>query len=741
MTATAASELRYLEDRWDEKRAKTLDDPGLLQYRSNLLGADLRITNFGGGNTSSKIQQNDPLDGGERRVLWVKGSGGDLGSIERGGFATLYLDRLLALADRYRGVAHEDEMVDLYPLCAFGRNGVAASIDTPLHGFLPFAHVDHLHPDWAIALAAAANGREKLAEFNRRFHRSLIWLPWQRPGFELGLMMRRAVEQNPGCDGVVLGGHGLFTWGETQHECYRNTVSVIDQLGQFVQEHVDGLGDRIFGGALHGMCADHREMAIDIFPYLRGRVSAEKRMIGSFTDLPEVRRFVNSADAARLAFLGTSCPDHFVRTKIRPLFVPWEAKSGLQGLQREIDQSLGKYRREYAEYYAQFAQRDSPAMRDPNPTVVLVPGLGMFSFGKSKMESRITGEFYVNAVHVMEGATALGSGAPPAVLPQAGPAASSDLFQVHSNYVSLPPSEAFRIEYWALEEAKLRRQPPEKELSRQIAVVVGGGSGIGREVLKLAASRGAHVVAADRDAAGAAISAEQALPASGKDGQLAASVDIRDRAAVRAMLRKTVEHFGGIDVLINTAAVFPTPAPGSTDGKISDEQWAWTLDINVTANHRLVDEAAKIFSAQGLDGCVVLTSSANAVVAKRGSEAYDVSKAALSHLVRELAVALAPQVRVNGVSPATVVKGSTMFPRDRVLASLAKYKIAFEERMSDDELRNLLARFYAQRTLTHRPIEPEDCANAILFLAGPQSRCTSGHLIPVDGGLTEAFLR
>jgi rhamnose utilization protein RhaD (predicted bifunctional aldolase and dehydrogenase)/NAD(P)-dependent dehydrogenase (short-subunit alcohol dehydrogenase family) len=737
MTATAASELRYLEDRWDEQRAKALDDAGLLQYRSNLLGADLRITNFGGGNTSSKIEQNDPLDGAPRRVLWVKGSGGDLGSIERGGFATLYLDRLHALAGRYRGVAHEDEMVDLYPLCAFGRNGVAASIDTPLHGFLPFAHVDHLHPDWAIALAAAANGREKLDEFNRRFHRNLIWLPWQRPGFELGMMMRRAVEQNPGSDGVILGGHGLFTWGETQRECYRSTISVIDQLGQFVQEHVDGLGDRVFGGALGRMCADHREIAIDIFPYLRGRVSAEKRMIGSFTDLPEVRRFVNSADAARLAFLGTSCPDHFVRTKIRPLYVPWDGTSGLEGLKREIDQSLSKYRGEYAEYYAQFAQSDSPGMRDPNPTVVLVPGLGMFSFGKSKMESRITGEFYVNAVHVMEGATALGSGARPAVLPQAGPAASSELFQVHNNYVSLPPSEAFRIEYWALEEAKLRRQPPEKELSRQIAVVVGGGSGIGREVVKLAASRGAHVAAADRDAAGAAVSAEQALASAGKDGRLAVSVDIRDRAAVRAMLRQIVENFGGIDILINTAAVFAT----SADGSVSDEQWAWTLDINVTANHRLVDEAAKIFAAQGLEGCVVLTSSANAVVAKRGSEAYDVSKAALSHLVRELAVAQSPQVRVNGVSPATVVKGSTMFPRDRVRASLAKYKIPFEESTSDEDLRNLLARFYAQRTLTHKPIEPEDCANAILFLAGPQSRCTSGHLFPVDGGLPEAFLR
>ncbi len=529
--------LKYLEDRWDEAVASKLDEPELLRYRSNLLGSDLRITNFGGGNTSSKITQIDPLDGKPKQVLWVKGSGGDLGSIKRSGFATLYMDKLLALANSYRGVDLEDEMVEMYPLCTFGKNSVASSIDTSLHGFLPFPHVDHLHPDWGIALAAAANGHEKMAEFNRRFEHHLIWLPWQRPGFELGMMLQRAVKENPGCDGVVLGGHGLFTWGETQRECYLNTLAIIDQLGQFVMEHVEKKGDKIFGGSAFKMRDDHRELATDIFPYLRGRVSARKRLIGTFTDLPEVQTFINSIDAEKLAFLGTSCPDHFIRTKIRPLYVRWDPSGPVTSLRSTIDQALESYRAEYEKYYAKHALPDSPAVRDPNPTVVLVPGVGMFSFGKNKAESRITGEFYVNAIHVMEGASALESGKQPDELPQSGPAAHTSLFQVHCNYVALPPSEAFRIEYWALEEAKIRRQPPEAQLSRQIAVVVGGGSGIGREVALLAAQRGAHVVVADRDVQGAESVAAEIRASSGKEVALAVPVDIRNRQAIREALK------------------------------------------------------------------------------------------------------------------------------------------------------------------------------------------------------------
>ena len=737
-SSPAVPELRYLKDLWDAELAAKFDEPELLRYRSNLLGADLRITNFGGGNTSSKIIETDPVSGASTEVLWVKGSGGDLGSIQCGGFATLFLDKLVGLKTRYRGVANEDEMVEFYPLCAFGKNSVAASIDTSLHAFLPFRHVDHLHPDWGIAMAATANGLERLAEFNRSFNHHLVWVSWQRPGFELGLMMENAVKAHPDCDGIVLGGHGLFTWGDTQRECYLNTITIIDQIGQFVLGHAaEGKPNSVFGGQRCATRADREEIAGSIFPVIRGLVSGEKRLIGNYNGLPEVLQFVNSNWAAELAHLGTSCPDHFIRTKIRPLFVDWNFQGGIAEFHAAIQPAIKNYREEYRLYYGKHAVADSPAIRDPNPTVVLVPGVGMFSFGKSKTEARVTGEFYTNAIHVMEGATALDGGNLTASVPQAGSAAPHSAFTVKHNYVALPPSEAFRIEYWALEEAKLRRQPPEKEFSRQVFVIVGGGSGIGREAALQAAQRGAHLVVADRDLQAAQSVAAEAAVLCSKEYVFALALDIRDRESIRKGLYAAVAAFGGFDCLINTAALFPS----SPDGRISDEQWHSTLDLNVTANYLLADEAAAIFAKQDLAASLVFTSSANAVVSKRGSEAYDVSKAAVSHLIRELAVSLAPRVRVNGVSPAAVVKGSTMFPRDRVIASLKKYGIAFREEQTDDELRSLLAGFYAQRTLTHQPVEPADCARAILFLASSQARCTTGHIIPVDGGLPEAFLR
>jgi rhamnose utilization protein RhaD (predicted bifunctional aldolase and dehydrogenase)/NAD(P)-dependent dehydrogenase (short-subunit alcohol dehydrogenase family) len=736
-TATMPATLKFLEDRWDPAIAATLDQPELLRYRSNLLGSDLRITNFAGGNTSSKVIEADPLTEEPVEVLWVKGSGGDLGSIKRSGFATLYQQKLLSLERSYKGVDTEDDMVPMYAIAAFRNNPVAASIDTPLHGFLPFTHVDHLHPDWGIALAASANGKTKMDEFNREFNHSLVWVPWQRPGFELGLMMRQAIPDNPGCDGILLGGHGLFTWGDTQRECYLNTITVIDQIGQFIDRHGIAKGTSRFGGQSVPPRENRRQLAVQIAPYLRGRVSSQNRWISSFTDAADVLQFVNSADAKELAFLGTSCPDHFIRTKIRPLFIPWPADADLAALKQQIQASLDEYRQQYRDYYQGFATPDSPALRDTSPTVVLIQGLGMFSFGKNKTEARIVGEFYSNAIHVMEGASLLAEGEVTGPLPQCGPANNPASFKVFTNYVALPAIEAFRIEYWAMEEAKIRRQPPEKELSRRIALVVGGASGIGREVALLAAARGAHVMVADRDEAAAARVVAELKSVTSAEFTAVAPVDIRNREAISKAIDATVAAFGGLDILINTAALFPS----SPDGVLPDAMWATTLDINVTANYLLADEAAKLFNEQALDAAIVLTSSANAVVSKRGSEAYDVSKAALSHLVRELAIALAPRVRVNGISPATVVKGSTMFPRDRVRASLTKYSIPFDDTLSDDELRNLLAGFYAKRTLTHQPIDPADCAEAILFLGSPRSRCTTGHLIPVDGGLTEAFLR
>ncbi len=735
--AAATPKLRFLEDKWDESYAQTLDAPELLRYRSNLLGSDLRLTNFGGGNTSSKLESVDPVDGQKKLVLWVKGSGGDLGSIKRSGFATLYLDKLLALEQQYRGVDEEDAMVELYPLVTFGNNPTAASIDTPLHGFLPFPHVDHLHPDWAIALAASANGKQRMDEFNAEFGHKLAWLPWQRPGFELGMMLRRIVQETPGCDGVVLGGHGLFTWGDTQRDCYVNTITIIDQIGQFIERHASRPGYKRFGGERVSNRDDRKKIAAKIMPRLRGAISRHRRFIGTYTDSPQVLEFANSAQAEQLAHLGTSCPDHFIRTKIRPLFVRWNPADDPAQLPALFDSALQTYRAEYADYYTKHAEPNSPKQRDASPTVVLIPGVGMFSFGKNKAESRITGEFYTNAIGVMQGAGALGDNKPCTAVPQASGRIPSDRFTVHENYVALPPSEAFRIEYWQLEEAKIRRQPPEKQLSRQIALVVGGGSGIGREVALLAAERGAHVMVADRDTKGAEAVAKEVQSKYGREVADFTSIDIRDRPAIRSALDATILRYGGIDILINTAALFPS----SPDGIITDAQWALTLEVNVTANYLLADEIKSIIDAQGLETSIVLTSSANAVVAKRGSEAYDVSKAALSHLVRELAVSMAPKARVNGISPATVVKGSTMFPRDRVIASLKKYNLPFDESGSDDDLRNVLARFYATRTLTHQPIDPKDCAEAIMFLAGPQARCTTGHLIPVDGGLVEAYLR
>ncbi len=736
-SATVSATLKFLEDRWDPRIAASLDDPELLRYRSNLLGSDLRITNFAGGNTSSKVTEADPLTGEPVEVLWVKGSGGDLGSIKRAGFATLYQQKLLSLERSYKGVDTEDDMVPMYAIAAFRNNPVAASIDTPLHGFLPFPHVDHLHPDWGIALAASANGKTKMDEFNREFNHSLVWVPWQRPGFELGLMMRLAIVDNPGCDGIVLGAHGLFTWGDTQRECYLNTITIIDQIGQFIERHGIAVGTSRFGGQAIQARENRVGLAVEIAPYLRGRVSIKNRWISSFTDAPDVLQFVNSVNAKDLSFLGTSCPDHFIRTKIRPLFIPWPAGADVAALKKQIQISLDEYRQQYSDYYQSFATPDSPALRDASPTVVLIQGLGMFSYGKNKTEARIVGEFYTNAIHVMEGATLLAEGEVTGTLPQCGPANDPASFKVFTNYVALPAIEAFRIEYWAMEEAKIRRQPPEKELSRRIVLVVGGGSGIGREVALLAAARGAHVVVADRDEAAAARVVTELKSVTSAEFAAATAVDIRNREAIAKAIDATVAAFGGLDILINTAALFPS----SPDGVIPDAMWATTLDINVTANYLLSDEAAKLFNEQALDAAIVLTSSANAVVSKRGSEAYDVSKAAVSHLVRELAVSLSPGVRVNGISPATVVKGSTMFPRDRVRASLTKYNIPFDDSLSDDELRNLLAGFYAKRTLTHQPIDPADCAEAILFLGSPRSRCTTGHLIPVDGGLTEAFMR
>ena len=741
MSEATARETTFLHNLWDETEAARLEhDPlELLRYRSNLLGADLRITNFGGGNTSSKFQLADPLTGKSELVMAVKGSGGDLRSIGRSGFAVLYMDKLERLIARYRGEEHEDEMVGFYPLCAFGENRVAASIDTPLHAFLPFPHVDHLHPDWAIALAASANGQAKLEEFNRKYGRKIIWVPWQRPGFELALMLRRAVQANPGCDGIILGGHGLFTWGETQRDCYLSSIRTIDQMGEFVQEHRARGGKPLFGGEVVRAAADRDALATSLLPYLRGAVSSNRRVVAHYESREDALTFANSGWAEDLCDMGTSCPDHFLRTRISPLFVPWDPeKDKLTDLEGRIAERLARYREDYAAYYKAHASADSPALRDSNPSVVVIPGLGLFGFGKDKREARITSEFFVNAINVMAGANALedGDGATGAP-PQARKPEQAKDFKSFRNYVALPRSEAFRIEYWALEEAKLQRMPPEREFSRKVVVVVGGASGIGREVALQIARRGGHVVVADQNAASADAVANEAAALSSSEMVMGVALDLTLRESMSTAFRSVVARFGGIDAIVNTAAIFPTPPPGAPP----EDVWSRAMHINVTGNYVLAQEAAGILRAQGLPASIVLTSSANAVVPKHGSEAYDVSKAAINHLIRELAVGLGPLVRVNGVAPATVVEGSAMFPRDRVMVSLKKYDIPFRDDEPTESLRSKLAEFYARRTITRRPILPIDCANAICWLAGDQSAKTTGHVIPVDGGLPEAFLR
>jgi rhamnose utilization protein RhaD (predicted bifunctional aldolase and dehydrogenase)/NAD(P)-dependent dehydrogenase (short-subunit alcohol dehydrogenase family) len=739
-----------LKDLWDRPTADALggNQLALLRYRSNLLGADLRITNFGGGNTSSKIELADPFTGDYTRVLAVKGSGGDLGSITESGFALLYLDRLEHLKELYRGEAFEDEMVGYYPLSAFGHNRVAASIDTPLHAFIPAPHVDHLHPDWAIALAASANGRRKLDEFNRQFGRRIIWLPWQRPGFELALLIEHAVRDNPGAEGVILGSHGLFTWGTTPRECYLNSIRTIDQMGEFIAEHRKQKRS-LFGGIAHQPLETRRDIATDILPTLRGLVSSNRRVIAHYTDHPDVLAFAGSQWAKELSRLGTSCPDHFLRTRICPLFIEWDSPAGDgEQLKAALRSQVVKYREDYNRYYAAHATADSPKLRDSNPSVIILPGVGLFGFGKSKKEARITTEFFVNAINVMAGATALAddaeaSGAsarqdPPYVLPQARRPELASSFEQFHNYVALPRSEAFRIEYWALEEAKLQRRPPEAEFSRRIAMVVGGGSGIGRETALLLARKGAHVVVADANGEAAARVAADVAAVTSNDAVASIAVDLSSPTSLAGAADFTALLFGGIDAIVNTAAIYPVPG---ADGQLTEEQWARTFRVNVTGNYLLARETEWIFQDQQLPAAIVLTGSANAVVPKQGSEAYDTSKSAVNHVIRELAIGLAPYVRVNGIAPATVVAGSTMFPRDRVIRSLLKYSIPFAESESTEELRGKLADFYAQRTLTRRPILPQDCAKAIVWLLGDESGKTTGHVIPVDGGLPEAFLR
>jgi rhamnulose-1-phosphate aldolase/alcohol dehydrogenase len=729
------SSFRFVNHSWDDAKAASLDPVGRLIYRSNILGADQRITNTGGGNTSAKITEKDPLTGKPVEVLWVKGSGGDLRTSLRENFSSLYQEKLIALQSLYAAepvkgpkTEAEDKMVGMYMHTTFNLNPRASSIDTPLHSFIPFKHVDHMHPNAAISVAAARNSVKLTQEI---YGDEVIHTPWLRPGFELGLEMEKIVKENPQARGIIMGQHGLINWANDDKECYELTLTLIEKAARYIEEKYEAKGGhaKVFGGQKYVSLeeAPRRAAFAKILPWLRGQVSQKALFVGTIQDDDTIRRFVNSNDAPRLAELGTSCPDHFLRTKIKPLYVAWDPASGdIEALKGLLKDALAKYREDYAAYYNRCKHANSPAMRDPNPTVILIPGLGLIAWGKDKSESRVTAEFYNCAVEVMRGSEAI------------------------DEYIALPQQEAFDIEYWLLEEAKLKRMPAEKELARQVHIVIGAGSGIGKETAHRLVKEGAHIVAVDMNKDAAAATAKEitdkygigiGVAGSGISGcgpALGLSANITDRASIRAMLDEVALAYGGFDSIEVTAGVF---WPSDTTGHIPDDKWAFVFNVNVTGSYLVADEAAKTWKEQGLRGNLVLTTSANAVVAKKGSLAYDTSKAAANHLVRELAMELAPLVRVNGVAPATVVQGSAMVPRDRVIGSLAKYNIPYTEDEATESLVTKLAQFYADRTLTKSPITPADQAEAYFLLVSKRLSKTTGQVITVDGGLYEAFLR
>jgi len=726
---------KHVSHLWSDAEVAKLDPLGRLVYRSNKLGADQRITNTGGGNTSSKLTETDPLTGKPVEVLWVKGSGGDLRTSGRENFASLYQDRLLGLQATYRARKDnglksqaEDDMVGMFTHATFNLNPRAASIDTPLHGFLPARHVDHMHPNAIISIAASRNCERLTKEI---FGGRMAYVPWMRPGFELGFAMEAVAKANPGVRAVMMGQHGFIGWHDDDKACYEQTLALIEEAAAHIESRYQAKGGdaKAFGGPRYRSLEPARRHAVlaSVLPWLRGRISAERRFIGTVQDDEAILRFVNSRDAARLAALGTSCPDHFLRTKIQPLHVDWDPQAEDEAaLRRKLAEGLERYRAAYKAYYDACKRPGSPAMRDPNPTVVLIPGLGMVAWGKDKSESRVTAEFYNCAVEVMRGAEAI------------------------DEYVALPQQEAFDIEYWQLEEAKLRRMPPERELARQVVVVIGAGSGIGKETAHRLVRDGAHVACVDLNAAAAEATAREIIDRVGQGigvagtgvsgcGQaIGLAANITDRASIRAMLDHVALAYGGFDSICVTAGVIVS---SDATGHIPDDKWAMTFAINVTGSYLVGDEAARTWRDQGLRGNLVLTSSANAVVPKKGSVAYDTSKAAANHLVRELAMELAPLVRVNGVAPATVVQGSAMFPRDRVLSSLLKYNVAHTADEPTESLVAKLAQFYADRTLTKSPITPADQAEAYFLLVSGRLSKTTGQVIAVDGGLHEAFLR
>lgn len=704
VVTTSFKHVSYL---WNEEKAAAMagDEVALLVYRSNLLGADLRLTNYGGGNTSCKAIAKDPLTGQETEIMWIKGSGGDLGSMKRNGLAALYVDRLRSLKNVYRGLAHEDEMVELFNHCIYDLASKAPSIDTPLHGFLPFKHIDHLHPDAAIAIAAAKDGKKITQEL---FNGTIGWVDWQRPGFDLGLKLKQCLDENPGIRGIMLGSHGLFTWGDTAYESYINTLEVIERCAQYLEENT-GKKRPVFGGQKREALPveERRKKAAQLAPVLRGCCSSKQRMVGHFTDDDRVLQFINSHDLDRLAPLGTSCPDHFLRTKISPLVLELGTDADLtnvKAVKEKLAPQFDAYRKMYTEYYETCKHANSPAIRDANPVVILYPGVGMFTFSKDKQTARVAAEFYINAINVMRGAEAV------------------------SEYTSLPRQEAFDIEYWLLEEAKLQRMPKPKPLSGRVALVTGSAGGIGKAIAKKFAEEGACVVINDINAERLSGAKEELTKQFGKDAVASTLLNVADTGSVEAAYEDAVLAFGGVDIVINNAGI-------SISKSIAEhtlEEWDRLYDILVKGQFLVSQKGIEVMRKQGFGGDIVNIVSKNAVVAGPNNPGYGSAKAAQAHLTRLMAAELgADKIRVNTVNPDAVISDSNIWAGGWAEGRARAYGISVDE----------LPAYYAKRTLLNEIILPEDIANACFVFVGGLLGKSTGNSLNVDGGVAMGFYR
>jgi len=693
---------KYVDYLWNDEKAAALGDDqvALFLYRSNILGADLRITNYGGGNTSCKTIEKDPLTNQEVEVMWVKGSGGDIGTLTRKGIAGLYTERLRNLKDVYQGLEDEDRMVGLFNHCIYDLDSKAPSIDTPLHGLLPFKHIDHLHPDALIAVAAAKDSEAVTKEI---WGDTMGWVPWQKPGFDLGLQLEKCLNDNPGIRGIVLGSHGLFTWGDTSYECYINSLEVIEMASEFIAKKIEEKG-QVFGGQkVESLPAEERkEKAAQIMPMLRGLASSENRMVGHFTDSDVVLEYINSNDLERLAPLGTSCPDHFLRTKIQPLVLTLDKNEDLsdsKAILEKLNPLFEQYRQEYKEYYETCKHPNSPAMRDPNPVIIIYPGVGMFSFSKDKQTTRVASEFYVNAINVMRGAEAI------------------------TEYTSLPRQEAFNIEYWLLEEAKLQRMPKEKPLSRKIAIVTGAGGGIGQAIADKMVAEGAVVVYTDLNSD----AVEAATSKYSTDQAIAVQCDVTSDEAIAKAYKETILAFGGVDIVVHSAGLAISKSLEDTTLK----DWDLLENVLVKGQFLMSKLGTAIMKQQNLGGDIVNIASKNGLVAGPNNVAYGTAKAAQQHMTRLLAAELAPsKIRVNVVNPDGVIVGSKIWEGEWAEGRAKANGISVEE----------LPAFYAKRNLLNEIILPEDIANGVFACVAILDKST-GNIINVDGGMANAFPR